>query len=216
MGLFEVVGVSSVVPFIAVVTSPELINENIYLNTLYSFFGFQTEVNFIVFLGICIISILLISNSYQAFMTSTITYFSNMQCPPWYSHGLWVRPSWVSGGAVCCSVLHLLPRPSPSKRWAIFFLVYFCKIFIRNSFAYSLTFRVLTAVASQNSSTFHGLFQGKNLRYFVKSLVITWNDWFTQITCKIYITKHNFTVDSQKKFQPIYTVINNDKYQNCQ
>ena len=61
MGLFEVVGVSSVVPFIAVVTSPELIHENIYLNTLYSFFGFQSEVNFIVFLGICIISILLIS-----------------------------------------------------------------------------------------------------------------------------------------------------------
>ena len=80
MGLFEVVGVSSVVPFIAVVTSPELIHENIYLNTLYSFFGFQSEVNFIVFLGICIISILLLSNSYQAFMTSTITYFSNMQC----------------------------------------------------------------------------------------------------------------------------------------
>ena len=60
MGLFEVVGVSSIAPFIAVVASPELIHENIYLNTLYNFFGFQTEVNFIVFLGICIISILLI------------------------------------------------------------------------------------------------------------------------------------------------------------
>ena len=42
------------------------------------FFDFQTEVNFIVFLGICVISILLISNSYLAFMTSVITYFSNM------------------------------------------------------------------------------------------------------------------------------------------
>ena len=62
MGLFEVVGVSSVVPFIAVVTSPELIHENIYLNALNDFFGFQTEVNFIVFLGICIIFILLISS----------------------------------------------------------------------------------------------------------------------------------------------------------
>ncbi len=29
MGLFEVVGVSSIVPFIAVVTSPDLIHENI-------------------------------------------------------------------------------------------------------------------------------------------------------------------------------------------
>ena len=78
MGLFEVVGVSSIVPFIAVVASPDLIHENIYLNSLYGFFDFQTEVNFIVFLGICVISILLISNSYQAFMNSTITYFSRM------------------------------------------------------------------------------------------------------------------------------------------
>ena len=79
MGLFEVVGVSSIVPFIAVVTSPDLIHENIYLNPLYVFFDFQTEVNFIVFLGICVISILLISNSYLAFMYSVITYFSSMQ-----------------------------------------------------------------------------------------------------------------------------------------
>ena len=78
MGLFEVVGVASIAPFIAVVTSPELIHENIYLNSLYSFFDFQTEVNFIVFLGICVISILFISNSFQAFMNSTITYFSSM------------------------------------------------------------------------------------------------------------------------------------------
>ena len=78
MGLFEVVGVSSIVPFIAVITSPELIHENIYLNSLYVFFDFQTEINFIVFLGICVISILLISNSYQAFMNSAITYFSRM------------------------------------------------------------------------------------------------------------------------------------------
>ena len=76
MGLFEVVGVSSIAPFIAVVTSPDLIHENVYLNSLYGFFDFHTEVNFIVFLGICVISILFISNCYQAFMTSTITYFS--------------------------------------------------------------------------------------------------------------------------------------------
>ena len=38
MGLFEVVGVSSIVPFIAVVSSPDLIHENIYLNSLYVFF----------------------------------------------------------------------------------------------------------------------------------------------------------------------------------
>jgi len=80
MGLFEVVGVSSIAPFIAVVASPELIHENIYLNSLYVFFDFNTDVNFIVFLGICVISVLFISNSYLAFMTSVITYFSSMMC----------------------------------------------------------------------------------------------------------------------------------------
>lgn len=80
MGVFEVVGVSSIVPFIAVVSSPDLIHENIYLNSLYVFFDFNTEINFIVFLGICVISILLISNSYLAFMASTIAYFSSMLC----------------------------------------------------------------------------------------------------------------------------------------
>ena len=79
MGFFEVIGVSSIAPFIAVVTSPELIHENIYLNSLYVFFDFQTEVSFIVFIGICVISILFISNGYLAFMNSVITYFSCMQ-----------------------------------------------------------------------------------------------------------------------------------------
>jgi len=80
MGVFEVVGVSSIVPFIAVVSSPELIHENIYLKSLYDFFDFNTEINFIVFLGICVISILLISNSYLAFMASIIAYFSSTLC----------------------------------------------------------------------------------------------------------------------------------------
>ena len=79
MGLFEVVGVSSVVPFIAVVVSPELVYENIYLSQIYNFFNFQSVNNFIFFLGVFLILILLISNGFQAFMTWCITYFTNMQ-----------------------------------------------------------------------------------------------------------------------------------------
>ena len=39
MGLFEVVGVSSIVPFIGVVSSPELIHENSYLELVFNFLG---------------------------------------------------------------------------------------------------------------------------------------------------------------------------------
>ena len=79
MGLFEVVGVTTVVPFIAVVVSPELVYENIYLSQVYNFFNFQSVNRFIVFLGMLLISTLLISNAFQAFMTWCITYFTNMQ-----------------------------------------------------------------------------------------------------------------------------------------
>ena len=79
MGLFEVVGVTAIVPFIAVVVSPELVYENIYLSQIYNFFNFQSVNNFIFFLGVVLILSLLISNGFQAFMTWCITYFINMQ-----------------------------------------------------------------------------------------------------------------------------------------
>jgi len=79
MGLLEVIGVTTIVPFIAVVVSPEMVYENIYLSKVYNFFNFQSINKFIVFLGVLLISTLLISNSFQAFMTWRITYFTNMQ-----------------------------------------------------------------------------------------------------------------------------------------
>ena len=39
MAFLEVIGVASVAPFIAVLTSPELIHENAYLAYLYNFVG---------------------------------------------------------------------------------------------------------------------------------------------------------------------------------
>jgi len=79
MALLETIGVTAVVPFIAVVVSPELIHENSYLAQIYNFFSFQSETNFIIFLGVVLITILLLSNSFQAFMVWIITYFTNMQ-----------------------------------------------------------------------------------------------------------------------------------------
>lgn len=79
MGFFEVIGVTSIVPFIAVVVSPELISENSYLKEVYIFLNFQNEIDFIIFLGVAVILTLLVSNSYQVFMTWMITYFTKKQ-----------------------------------------------------------------------------------------------------------------------------------------
>jgi len=79
LGGFEVIGIASIAPFMAVVTTPDLIHENSYLQLLYGFFGSSSDKDFIITLGVCVISLILISNSYQAFMLWWFTYFSQMQ-----------------------------------------------------------------------------------------------------------------------------------------
>ena len=78
MGVFEVIGVSAIVPFIAVIVSPEIIFENNYLFQVYSFLNFKNSTDFLLFLGVFLISTILISNLYQAAMIWFITYFSQM------------------------------------------------------------------------------------------------------------------------------------------
>ena len=86
MGVFEVIGVSAIVPFIAVVVSPEIIFENVHLLQVYNFLNFQNPTDFILFLGVFLISSILISNLYQALMLWFITHFSQNQ-----NHRLSVR-----------------------------------------------------------------------------------------------------------------------------
>ena len=52
MGLLEVLGVASVMPFIAVVANPDIIHSNIYLKTVYAKLMFTNEQYFLYFLGI--------------------------------------------------------------------------------------------------------------------------------------------------------------------
>ena len=46
---------------------------------VYNFFDFQNVASYILFLGVFLISSILVSNSYQAFMTWAMTKFTNMQ-----------------------------------------------------------------------------------------------------------------------------------------
>lgn len=79
MGFIEVAGVASIAPFMTVVSNPEMIYQNQYLNTFYNEFGFANEKQFLVVLGCCVVAMLAISNGYAAFMNWCMTFFSAMQ-----------------------------------------------------------------------------------------------------------------------------------------
>ena len=76
-GLLEVLSVSSILPFMAVVTNPELIQENKYLYFVYSYFEFDSYSHFLTWTGMLVIIFLTVSNSYNAFMNWAITVFVN-------------------------------------------------------------------------------------------------------------------------------------------
>ena len=72
MAILDMIGVASILPFIAVISNPELIETNIFLNKLYVFlsiFGIQTKEDFFFSLGLIVFVLLLISLTFKAFST---------------------------------------------------------------------------------------------------------------------------------------------------
>lgn len=78
-GIFEIAGIASIVPFMAVVSSPEIIQNNNYLNNFYNYFGFTSTNDFLVMLGVLVILLLVISNSIAALTTWKVSSFANNQ-----------------------------------------------------------------------------------------------------------------------------------------
>ncbi len=76
MGLFEVVGIASIAPFMAIVSSPELAQENENLALLYNFFNAKSHSEFVIILGIGVIIAISISNTFQALMVWVMTNFT--------------------------------------------------------------------------------------------------------------------------------------------
>ena len=85
-GIFEIAGIASIAPFIAVVSSPEFVHENHYLSIIYNYFEFDNTSEFLVMLGMIVISLLVISNTVTAYTVWKLTSYANHQ-----SHVLSVR-----------------------------------------------------------------------------------------------------------------------------
>lgn len=76
VGLLEVIGVGSISPFMSVVSNPELIETNQYLNWVYNALKFESAWAFILFMGIFVIVFLAISNASRAVNSFIIEYYS--------------------------------------------------------------------------------------------------------------------------------------------
>lgn len=69
MALLDMVGVASIIPFMAVLTNPSLIETNMILNKVYLYsniFGIQTNQQFLFFLGLMVFILLVTSLSFKA------------------------------------------------------------------------------------------------------------------------------------------------------
>ena len=72
MAMLDIIGVASIMPFMAVLTNPGLIETNFILNNMFEFsgiFGIENNQEFLFFLGILFFIILIISLTFKALTT---------------------------------------------------------------------------------------------------------------------------------------------------
>jgi ABC-type multidrug transport system fused ATPase/permease subunit len=71
----EMVGIASIMPFMAVVSNPDVIQTNKWLQKTYNFLNFDTPHDFLFFLGILLFGLLICSNFFKALTVwSTLKY----------------------------------------------------------------------------------------------------------------------------------------------
>lgn len=75
-GLTDALGVSSILPFMAVVGNPELIQTNHWLHKIFTLFEFASIDAFLVGLGVAALVIMVFSNALSLASSSTISWFT--------------------------------------------------------------------------------------------------------------------------------------------
>ena len=82
MALLDMIGVASVMPFIAVLSNPQIIQDNFILNFMYNnsaLFGVRNIEDFIIFLGVNVFLLLIISLTFKAFTNYALIRFAQMR-----------------------------------------------------------------------------------------------------------------------------------------
>jgi ATP-binding cassette, subfamily B, bacterial PglK len=78
MALLDVLGVASIMPFMAVLANPELVESNYFLNFLYENIGFKGRYDFLFALGLLVFLLLIFSLFFKALTTYKQTRFALM------------------------------------------------------------------------------------------------------------------------------------------
>src|SRR4030065_1307319 len=77
--LIEVAGIVSILPFLALITNPTLINDNRFLNWFYTTLNFQSSNKFLIFIGVMVLLILIVSNLLVIMTMWGVARFTNMR-----------------------------------------------------------------------------------------------------------------------------------------
>ena len=83
MGIMETAGVASIVPFMAVLADPSVVETNRYLSTTYRALGFTTTNDFLVFLGLVVFVLVIGSTAFKALTTWAMVRFTRMRAYTW-------------------------------------------------------------------------------------------------------------------------------------
>jgi len=79
MALLDAVGVASIMPFMALLANPELVESNAFLNTAYTYLGFTDPQQFLFALGALVFVLLLVSLAFKALTTYAQLRFTQMR-----------------------------------------------------------------------------------------------------------------------------------------
>jgi ATP-binding cassette, subfamily B, bacterial PglK len=76
---FEMAGVASIMPFMAVLANPQVIHDNRILSAVYTAFGFEDSNRFLFFTGTVALALLVTANTFSALTNWALLRFSNHQ-----------------------------------------------------------------------------------------------------------------------------------------
>lgn len=79
VAFIEVLGVASIMPFMAVITNPDIIKTNFFLAFLYNSLSFSSTEDYIFFIGVCVLVFLVGSTLLKAFVVWAQVHFASMR-----------------------------------------------------------------------------------------------------------------------------------------
>ena len=79
MGLMEAVGVASILPFLAVLSNPEVVETNFYLSTAFDIMGFTDRQNFLMALGVAVFVVIIAGLGFKTLTLYALMRFSFMR-----------------------------------------------------------------------------------------------------------------------------------------